>query len=430
MARTLRALGAGLACLVGAIVFAACGGDEDSGATSAKSSRPITFQIFGDPEELKSYRTLVKAYRKQGGSPVKLIEVADREAFSAKLATSFAAKRPPGAFLINYRTVPPYVARGVLDPVGPRLEGSGLEAKDFYEQPLDAFTFDGELVCLPQNVSSLGVYYNRDLFRAAGVQAPARDWTYSDFISAAKRLTIDEDGDGTPERYGAGIEPSVTRIAPWLWAAGGELVDDTRAPTSFELASPASRRGLSNLVALRRKGLAPTATEVESRGLEERFLDGTLAMLFDSRKVVPTLRTIKDFEWDVASFPRDREPATVLHSDGFCIPKGAQADAAWKFVSFAGGPEGQAILARTGRTVPSLRAVAQSQAFLDPALRPASARVYLDAIASMRRLPNPPRWPEIEEAAGLALERLYYGELSQAEAIARIDREALPLLKP
>ena len=57
----------------------------------------------------------------------------------------------------------------MLEPIESRLEGSdAFEQEDFYQQALDAFRFDGELVCLPQNISSLVVYYNRDLFRAKG----------------------------------------------------------------------------------------------------------------------------------------------------------------------------------------------------------------------------------------------------------------------
>ena len=43
-------------------------------------------------------------------------------------------------------------------------------------------------MCLPQNLSSLVVYYNRDLFDAAGVPYPEAGWTWDDFLAAAKAL--------------------------------------------------------------------------------------------------------------------------------------------------------------------------------------------------------------------------------------------------
>ena len=54
-----------------------------------------------------------------------------------------------------------------------RVEDSDeFEPGDFFPQALEAFEWEGELTCLPQNVSSLVVYYNRELFRRYGVAEP------------------------------------------------------------------------------------------------------------------------------------------------------------------------------------------------------------------------------------------------------------------
>jgi multiple sugar transport system substrate-binding protein len=409
VARTLTALAAVVA--VVALVVAGLGrGSGDSGPGGA-----IDFQVAGDAEELRVYRELAAAYRRRTGERVRLIEVGDRQAQLAKLATAFGAGRPPDVVLLNHRYVGGYIDRGVLDPVGPRLDASdALSPDDFYDVPRAAFTRRGTLTCLPQNVSSLVVYYNRDMFRAAGVPLPARNWTYEQFLSAARRLT-------RGEVHGVGVEPSVIRSAPFVWGAGGELVDDDERPTRFLYDSPRSRRGLDALIATR--PFAPTANEAASRPLEERFIAGQLGMLLSSRVEVPTLRTIDDFTWDVAAFPLIERPATVLHTDGFCLPREGDPERAWRFVEFAAGVEGQSILARAGRTVPANRAAARSPAFLDPRRPPRSNQVFLDAIASMRRLPTTPNWEAAEESANRALERAYYGTLSVDAALRRISSE-------
>ena len=141
-----------------------------------------------------------------------------------------------------------------------------------------------------------------------------------------------------------------------------------------------------------------------------------------------TFRTIRAFEWDVADLPRFRQPAGILHSDAYCIAKASDdKDAAWRFVEFANSPEGQEIVARTGRTVPSLKAVAESDAFLDPRARPRSSRVFLDQIETIRRVPTISTWPEIEDAAEGILENgLYLGQ--DAQRVAReLDRTTRPL---
>jgi multiple sugar transport system substrate-binding protein len=77
-------------------------------------------------------------------------------------------------------------------------------------------------------------------------------------------------------------------------------------------------------------------------------------------------------------------------------------------MEFALGPQGQRIAARTGGTVPSLKEVAESDAFLDPESKPASSRVFLDTIPAIRRVPTISTWPELEDAAEPILEQALY----------------------
>jgi len=415
--RRLSACGFGLA-----LAVSGCGGGSSDGE--------LTLQLFGDAEEATVYEDLLDEYERRTGASIDLINVPDQDAHYAKLSTSFAGGEPPDVFLANFRNFGPYADREALDPVGPRLDADPeLEREDFYPQSLQAFTFGGALQCLPQNISSLVTYYNRDLFREAGLAEPPADWTFAQFEMAAARLTVDADGDGAAERYGIGVEPSLVRAAGFVWAAGGEVVDETEDPTRMTLDTPGSRAGLESLIGLREAGWAPTREEAAARPLDERFLDGTLGMFLSSRREVPTFRTIEDFEWDVAPFPAPSsgEPAAVLHSDGYCISRSGDSEAAWDFVRFAAGPDGQAILARGGRTVPSLKVVANSPAFLDDQA-PQSARVFLEAIPEIRLLPNAPRWPEVEKAVSLALEQAYYGDATLDETLERIEAETSPLL--
>lgn len=386
------------------IALAACGADEPDGY----GGTPIDFQLAGDPEDIRLYERLARAYERRTGARVRVIGVGDGKDHIAKLTSSFAARRAPDVFLLNYRNMGGFAARGVLAPVG------GIDRSAFYAPPFQAFTYEDQLRCVPQNISSLVVYYNRDLLERAGVPRPGAAWTHEQFMDAARRLTR---GDV----HGAGLEPGAIRAAAFVWSGGGELTDDPVRPTRFTLDDPGARRGLEAMLAVAE--VAPSAKEAESKSLEERFIAGELAMFFSSRREVPTFRTIDDFDWDVAPFPTVARPATVLHSDGYCVAKGGDVEAARRFVAFASGEEGQRILARGGRTVPSLKSVAASDAFLDPGRPPASSQVFLDAIPVMRALPTTRNWTAIEESVDLALEQAYYGRSSLDEAVARIEQE-------
>lgn len=391
-----------------------CAGDDVSGE--------ISFLVFGDPAELQAFRNVVTEFRKvEPDITVTLVEASDRDDLIARLSTSFAGGEPPDLFLINYRFFGQFTVRGVLEPIQGRLDDSeAFDEDDFYDTALDAFRVDGELVCLPQNISSLVVYYNRDLFHAAGVEEPQPGWTWNDMVEKAIRLTRDEDGDGNVDQYGLGVEPSLIRIAPFVWSNGGELLDDDERPTRFTLDTPAAQEALRKFFELRSLHIVvPTEEEIESEDDESRFLNGRTAMVLASRRATPTFRTITTFDWDVAALPRHKERAGILHSDAYCLTRASkEKDAAWRFMEFALGPEGQRITAASGRTVPSLIEVSRSDAFLDPDAKPASSHVFVDTIPFIRRVPSISTWPEIEDAAEGILEGGLY-ENVPADVVAR-----------
>lgn len=429
-----------LALLLCVALLAACnsGGPEPvagEDATTDASDAPfggaaagdLTFTLFGDTVETAGYQQLIDAFMADHEDiTITLSPVATQDDLLAKLATGFAGGQPPDVFLINYRRYGQFASQDVLAPVQPYLDASEVIAEDeFVDTAMDPFRYDGEtLTCMPQNVSSLQVYYNVDLFEEEGLEAPQPGWTWDDFLAAAKALT--KDG-----RYGVGIEPTLIKIAPFVWSAGGELVDDQADPTTLALDTPEARAGVDFFLDLQLEhGVVPPQREELSLESEARFLNGELGMYFNSRRVVPTLRTITDFTWDVAPVPvaPGGEPATILHGDAYCMAEAGPAkDAAWAFIEFANSEEGQTILAESGRTVPSRKDVAASPAFLEPDKPPASSKVFIDTADTIRPVPVIPNWSRVEDEGDTILAEIFYGQVDREDGLAQLIEATAPL---
>lgn len=90
-------------------------------------------------------------------------------------------------------------------------------------------------MCIPQNFSSLVVYYNSDLFDKAGIDYPADGWTWYQFLDAAKTVTKDLDGDGLVDQFGLRIDSSLFRLAPFVWQNKGQVVDNDYTPNRLTL---------------------------------------------------------------------------------------------------------------------------------------------------------------------------------------------------
>ena len=160
---------------------------------------------------------------------------------------------------------------------------------------------------------------------------------------------------------------------------------------------------------------------------ESRFLNGRTAMFLDSRRGTPTARAVEGLDWDVAALPTGVEPAGILHSDAYCMAAATEdKDAAWTFIEYANSPQGQAIVAESGRTVPSLIEVASSDAFLDPSVAPANSAVWLETVDSLRTVPVMAAWVDIEELTGDELERAFYGQAPVDEVIDSMITRTAP----
>lgn len=411
--------------VVTTLLLAACAGGTSTGpgddGDATSDSTTVQLLLFGGPEETAGYQAMLDEFEaSQDEVRVQLTPVAKQDDLLAKLATGFAAGDPPDVFLVNFRKYGQFAELGALREVQPYLDESEvLSESDFVEPPLEAFRFDGtNLTCQPQNVSNLVVYWNKDLFDDLGVEAPKEGWSWEDFLATAKALTTDD-------TFGLGTEPSLIRIAPFIWSNGGEVVDDEQDPTRLTMADDGpAREALDWFLDLSLvHGVTPPDAEEQSEEAEARFLRGGLGMYLNSRKSVPSLRTIEGFEWDVAPLPvaPGGTPVTMLHSDAYCISEGTgHEDQAWSLIEFAMSQRGQEILAESGRTVPSRIDVLDSPAFLDPSEPPATSEVFADNARIARATPHTATWSSVEGAADDILESIFYGRIDRDEGIRRL----------
>ncbi|MGH2748979.1 MAG: ABC transporter substrate-binding protein, partial [Actinomycetota bacterium] len=133
------------------LAFSACSSGGDA----------IRFQVSAEVEEAAVYEALVSAFEKDHPEiDVELVPVANKDDHLARLSTLFAAGNPPEVFLVNFREYSQFVARGAIEPVADHIGDHGIDPDDYFDEPIEAFTYDGVLQCMPQNISSLVVYYN------------------------------------------------------------------------------------------------------------------------------------------------------------------------------------------------------------------------------------------------------------------------------
>lgn len=227
------ALVAGLAFLVAAAF--GCGGGAKA------PSGPVTLVIWEqmDPKEVERFDRHLQKYMLD--HPNVKVEHSHFSTEDLRSQYQNAANAGGGPDLVYGPSdqVGPFSVLKIIQPLDTIVPPDTL--RTFHPAAFD--TLDGHIWALPDQIGNhLTLVYNRDL-----VPEPPADWDA--LVSAAKAHTVDDNGDGTPDRYGLVFETTEPFWAvPFLTGCGGWVMDANHQPT---LGTPAMTDALTLLLDLK-----------------------------------------------------------------------------------------------------------------------------------------------------------------------------------
>ncbi|WEK12836.1 MAG: ABC transporter substrate-binding protein [Candidatus Microbacterium phytovorans] len=138
---------------------------------------------------------------------------------------ALTSKTGPQLLALPPENIPVYASQGALLPLDDWYDAADSGASSLNEQAVATGIVDGERYGAPLSFTPLAMFYNKALFDAAGVAVPT---TWDEWVAAAKELTVDDDGDGTPEQYGLALADHAT-VGNGVWmslfkSGGGDVV--------------------------------------------------------------------------------------------------------------------------------------------------------------------------------------------------------------
>jgi len=135
---------------------------------------------------LSNWQTLANTYVKDHPDVSIEITVIANEAFKQKLATAMQSGSPPDMFQSwGGGVLKQYADAGLVQDLTPSLQDNGW-GQTFQPGPLSLYTFDGKTYGVPWDAGMVGFWYNKALFKQAGIDAPPATWT--DFLADVKKL--------------------------------------------------------------------------------------------------------------------------------------------------------------------------------------------------------------------------------------------------
>lgn len=235
---------------------------------------------------------------------------------------------------------------GATVPLQPFIDRGDIELEHIVENVLNYYTIDGQLYSMPFNTSNAVLYYNKDMFREAGLDPDKPPATFSEFREYAKKMT--KDG-----KYGFGNYVYGWYFEQLLAVSNAEYVNNGNgrvAPaTEATFNSEAGVRIFQWFLDMLNDG-SYLNTGRDGDALRAAFVSGQVGMRIGSTGgIASTLEDIGDrFELGVAFLPTPdgvERGGVVIGGGSIWMSKGfseEEMEAAWKFLRHLTSPESTA----------------------------------------------------------------------------------------
>ncbi len=327
------------------------------GCHTSPPDKSVTLKLSGwqsSPAEKQLLEKVIHEFEaKNPGIKVKY-ETINSE-YMDVIRTRLIGEVAPDVFYLDALEAPMLMKYGVLEPLDSYIKPE-FDLSDFEPSLLNAFQYNGKLYGLPKDFSTLGLVYNQQALRAAGLTQPPTTW--AELIDDSRKLTIDKNGDGKIDQYGLGIVPELARQVFVIKAFGGQLINQYGYAA---FAEPKGLKGLEFVVdQYRHDRTAAQPTDVGTDNVSEMLGQGKVAMVIDGPWSIPYFReTFPNLKFATTEVPSmNGRQGTIAFTVAYVMNrKSTHKQAAWKLIEYLTGKIGMKTWATQGLVLPSRHSV-------------------------------------------------------------------------
>ena len=170
-------------------------GGGDSAGSADKADLTWSFWVGGTEDQAAWQKVADQATTDHAGITVKL-QGTDWNNYWSKIGTLLASGKAP--CIIGMQSLRTASYASAMLPLDDLMKKYGLKTEDFDKPIMDGLKVDGKQIAIPYDSGPMVIFYNKDMFKAAGVAEPKPGWTMDEFKAAAKKLTAagqDRPGD-------------------------------------------------------------------------------------------------------------------------------------------------------------------------------------------------------------------------------------------
>lgn len=393
--------------------LAGCAGTSTPTDSEQPQDVTITYGMWNVNQQ-PTFQAMADEFQKENPGVTVEIELTPVSEYWTKLQTAVEGGSAPDVFWMNHLNLPLYASNGVVSPLDDFIAEAGIDTADYPESSIALYNFEGSQYGLPQDLDTIGLWYNKNLFDAAGLAYPDADWTWADVQSAAAKLTNPADGV-----YGiASSVDSQSNYYNTIWQAGGFILNDDLTESGWDTSENAA--GIQYWVDFIEKGYSPSAAQLSETPADQLFPSGKLAMYYSGTwHVGPYTADSAIAEMvDVAPLPAGKEEAVVVGSLTSVVNAASEhKDVAEKFAAFVASKQAAEIRVELQDKAPAYGEMWRDWAANSPF---ALTELYEESLQHARRLPasmNTPVWTAVEVDT---ITKIFAGDATVEDALPEL----------
>ncbi|MEU2739696.1 sugar ABC transporter substrate-binding protein [Streptomyces sp. NPDC007095] len=406
-ARRIAALLTGTLTLV--LAATGCGAGTGGGSTTGKVTSITALDYYTDEHEHTQWGEVLTACGKTAGVRVEQTSVPGASLIP-KVLQQASSRTLPDLLMLDNPDLQQIARTGALTP----LDQYGIGSSGFAKGILSTGTYKGKVYGLAPDVSTVALFYNKDMLSKAGVSVPR---TWDELKVAAAELT-------RPGRYGMAVDANATfegswQFLPFLWSNGGD---------EKQLDTPQAAQALQLWVDLVKSGsMSKSVLNWTQADVHDQFVAGRTAMMINGPWRIPALDKDKNLHWGVAPIPVPRTgqtPVTPLGGEVWTVPQSAsraRQEKAAQVLACLNDSSNMLALAKQHFTVPSRSAVAAQYAEQVPSM---GAFVKSVEAARARTSELGVKWPKAATGIYTAIQSALTGEQTPEEALRHAQQIA------
>jgi multiple sugar transport system substrate-binding protein len=333
-----------------------------------KENNKVTVKLAvgsSSPEETKLLDSLIALFEKENPKIriKKQVVVGD---YNEWLQISVAAGTAPDVTCVDVYLAKDYINYNAFLCLNKYFTKDELNA--YYQNLLEGFTIDEKVYGIPKDFNTLVMFYNKDMFNAAGISSPPKTWNELDITLRKLKKAGKEGKLGKNFKYPMTINFEWNRVNPFIVQNGGATYENGKLIFN----SQQSENAVDYVFSLMKNGYLAGPKEMGNPSSGANFGEGKTAIIYSGGWDILYLKeAAPNLNYGVAELPGNIKKGTTLYCIAYSIlSKSEHPEEAVKLIKFLTGKQAEKMIADSGLAVPSRIDIAKYYTDKYPYLKP------------------------------------------------------------